>query len=385
MEKELNKENWTIEKLIKNINNIDFPEFQREPSVWKLDKKQRLIDSILRGFDISSIYFYKREDGKYDCIDGQQRINAILSFVGINKTDRDNAFHTRIENELYSDENYFQTANQERYDNLDSKWQKKIKNYELNIVFITRIDEEDELNLQFLRLQLGVALRGGEKLNAMKGDMRDLLFIDKENNEFVNLDYFSKSGIRKGRFGRQEVAAQILLNVFSKKENGEFRRSRYIDLQDFFKQKEKFSSIDKAIISEIKRNLETISKHFKKNLVFVNNKALVVSVYLFVSELIELKKEKDIDTFVEFFIKFMKTKEWQISKGLDIDRSYREILNFQTSLTQAPGEKSAIETRHDFWRDYFDYYKKKGMIKGDEEFKKAEKKNPDNERDKIRF
>ena len=55
MKKEFNKEDWTIDQLVKNANIIDFPEFQREPSIWRLDKKQRLIDSILRGFDISSI------------------------------------------------------------------------------------------------------------------------------------------------------------------------------------------------------------------------------------------------------------------------------------------------------------------------------------------
>ncbi len=73
MKKEFTKEAWTIEKLIKLSAIIEFPEFQREPTIWRLDKKQRLIDSIFRGFDISSIYLCKREDGKYDCIDGQQK------------------------------------------------------------------------------------------------------------------------------------------------------------------------------------------------------------------------------------------------------------------------------------------------------------------------
>ena len=54
----------TIDWLSKNTNNIEFPEFQREPTIWKLDKKQRLVDSIFRRFDISSIYLFKR-DGPY--------------------------------------------------------------------------------------------------------------------------------------------------------------------------------------------------------------------------------------------------------------------------------------------------------------------------------
>ena len=31
---------WTISKLVENIDKIEFPEFQREPTVWKLGKKQ---------------------------------------------------------------------------------------------------------------------------------------------------------------------------------------------------------------------------------------------------------------------------------------------------------------------------------------------------------
>jgi len=44
---------------------------------------------MLRNFDIASIYLYKRDDGYYECIDGRQRINAILSFLGLNSSEQD--------------------------------------------------------------------------------------------------------------------------------------------------------------------------------------------------------------------------------------------------------------------------------------------------------
>lgn len=378
---EKNEKPWTIDRLSKSTNVIEFPEFQREPTVWKLEKKQKLIDSIFRGFDISSIYLFKRDDGKYDCIDGQQRINAIWSYIGINKQDPDNEFFSKIDNEVYNDAKHFLDIDQKKYENLDPKYKNRFNNYDLNIVFITKIDEEDELNLQFIRLQLGAPLRAGEKLNAMKGDMRDLVF-NKIKNEFIEMDYFKESSIRKGRFGRQEVASQILLNAFSKKEYNEFHRSRYDDLQEFFKTKENFSSADKRIIDEVVQTLKFIEKYFGKNLIYINNKALAVSVFLFVIEMRELKREKEIREFVEFLIKFLKTKQWQVSKGLDINKEYREILNFQTSLTQAANEKTAIQNRHDFWRNYFSYYKKnKGLIIGDEEYNK--RGDADKEREGI--
>src|ERR1035441_9188824 len=91
---------WTVDDLVKHLGKIEFPEFQREATVWKLEKKQRLIDSVLRDFDIASIYLHKKEDGKFDCIDGQQRINALWSYLGINAADEDNQFHLKITNEI---------------------------------------------------------------------------------------------------------------------------------------------------------------------------------------------------------------------------------------------------------------------------------------------
>ena len=79
---------WSIDDLVKHYKSFEFPEFQREPSVWDLNKKRKLIDSHLRNFDIASIYLHKCDDGYFECIDGRQRINAIMSFLGLNEKER---------------------------------------------------------------------------------------------------------------------------------------------------------------------------------------------------------------------------------------------------------------------------------------------------------
>src|SRR3954469_7498343 len=91
---------FTIQELQHEYPRIEFPDYQREPTVWNLDQKQRLIDSILRRFDIAAIYLYEREDGGWECIDGRQRLNAIMSFLGRNPDDQDNGFSVRISNEV---------------------------------------------------------------------------------------------------------------------------------------------------------------------------------------------------------------------------------------------------------------------------------------------
>ncbi len=58
------------------------PEFQRFFR-WSLIQKSRLIESIMLGIPIPSIFVVQREDGVWDVVDGLQRLSTIFEFVGI--------------------------------------------------------------------------------------------------------------------------------------------------------------------------------------------------------------------------------------------------------------------------------------------------------------
>ena len=58
------------------------PQFQRFFR-WTESQKSRLIESLLLGIPIPSIFVSQREDGVWDAIDGQQRLSTIFQFVGI--------------------------------------------------------------------------------------------------------------------------------------------------------------------------------------------------------------------------------------------------------------------------------------------------------------
>jgi hypothetical protein len=78
-------------KTIKDIENLyedDLlnlePGFQRQ-SVWSERDRAKLIDSILRNYPLPAIFLYRREENGqiiYDVIDGKQRIESILMFMG---------------------------------------------------------------------------------------------------------------------------------------------------------------------------------------------------------------------------------------------------------------------------------------------------------------
>ena len=61
------------------------PGFQRD-SVWTERDRSKLIDSIIRNYPLPAIFLYCREhNGQivYDVIDGKQRIETILMFMGL--------------------------------------------------------------------------------------------------------------------------------------------------------------------------------------------------------------------------------------------------------------------------------------------------------------
>ncbi|MFJ4046804.1 DUF262 domain-containing protein [Microbacterium sp. NPDC089987] len=58
------------------------PEFQRFFR-WGIEQKSRLIESILLGIPLPSIFVMQRHDGVWEVIDGLQRVSTILEFMGL--------------------------------------------------------------------------------------------------------------------------------------------------------------------------------------------------------------------------------------------------------------------------------------------------------------
>lgn len=62
------------------------PEFQRIFR-WEESQKSRLIESILLGIPIPTIFVAQRDNGIWDVIDGVQRLSTIFEFVGVYKSE----------------------------------------------------------------------------------------------------------------------------------------------------------------------------------------------------------------------------------------------------------------------------------------------------------
>lgn len=64
-----------------NQEIIIAPEFQRFFR-WDIGQKSKLIESLLLGIPLPSIFVFEKEDGKWELIDGLQRVSTILEFMG---------------------------------------------------------------------------------------------------------------------------------------------------------------------------------------------------------------------------------------------------------------------------------------------------------------
>lgn len=58
------------------------PEFQRLFR-WNIGQKSKLIESLLLGIPLPSIFVFEKEDGRWELIDGLQRSSTILEFMGL--------------------------------------------------------------------------------------------------------------------------------------------------------------------------------------------------------------------------------------------------------------------------------------------------------------
>ena len=369
---------WKISELMERINEVEFPEYQREPTVWTRAAKRRLVDSITRQFDISAIYLYRHEEGHWDCVDGRQRISAIRSFLGENPDDKDDeGFSYRVMNEIYEDESHpyvdlddmtFE-AIKKRAGGGDKKaaaFQESLQNYPMTVVELSKTTVPEEFNLQFTRLNLGQLIISGEKLNAMVGEMRNLCFDKLGKHRFL-----SGINIPIRRYAREQLAAQIVAQVFeietSKRDidGRQFTRIRHLDLQSLFKRHARIGSEEAKWIERVTGVMDLLAGELQV-LPVLRSRSIVLSLVLLAYEK-GVATEDDAHEMAKFASAFVGRLKEQVGLGLDAQDQYRYLIDFQRRLTQASGEKYSVRERAEELEESFEYWREMGHLKGEQE------------------
>ncbi len=360
-----------IRKLEADFRTITFPEYQREASLWSLAEKQRLIDSIVRRFDIAALYFYRHDDGALECVDGRQRIGTILAFLGHNPDDDNNKFTFRNLNEIYDDPDPpFPSLQGRKFSEIRTAEDKESKNfaesflrYPLTAVILSNSNRDEEFNLQFTRLNLGVLVNSGEKLNAMVGELRDTIFGDTGLGKHSFLEAIKMPG---RRFGKEQTAAQIIAQVFARVEDKDYARTRQLDLQRLFKANGRLSPERRETMGEVKGLLDVLEEGFRGRKI-KQNRAMAVSTVLLAweSKISDGARAKKLAEFVDALQCRLK---WQVGLGLDASRHYQYLVDLQRQVTQASVEKPAVTRRAEVMNREFARWEESAELLGDVEW-----------------
>jgi hypothetical protein len=283
---------WTINEFYEDYykkNKLIFnTEYQRS-EIWPINKKQRLIDSIIKEYHVGMV-FLRELDGNYEVLDGQQRLKSIFQYM-------ENHYSTSNELTPEAGDIYFDDLSK------DAKRFARFIAFQIDIAFLENADEETTTDI-FLRLQEGIPLNTPEKLNAKRGKMRDQIL------ELSKHPFIKNTSIKDTRFAHRLLAAQLFcLEMNSNFDTMNFPDVKSKELTEMYEQ----YSIKKPpynIISNMKRNLNFLNKSFKKNASLINRRGDFIPLYLVISYLDKKYVSEDIFTdIVDFLQDFLKKVE----------------------------------------------------------------------------
>jgi hypothetical protein len=208
-------------------NRLDLqPNFQRG-EVWGKAKKQRLIDSILRGWHIPPIHVIQVPNSdKQEVLDGQQRLAAIRDFLG---------GEFAINGNLDPVESYLKELDGLSWDELPDAVAGKIEDFTIRLLTISdyKPGEPGEL---FYRLNQPTNLTSAEQRNAYFGEARQQ--VKDLSETMVELGYNREVlGFSNSRMAYDDVISKFLLTIelstLKKKITANSVTSRYRDSDGF--------------------------------------------------------------------------------------------------------------------------------------------------------
>lgn len=189
------------------------PEFQRVFR-WEQDQKSTLIESILLGIPLPSIFVSQRNDGVWDVVDGLQRISTILSFMGKMKDEHGDLMEplklssTRYLKQLEG--KVWIADGDDKTSEVSSEIKRIFKREKINITIIKRESEEGAKFELFQRLNTG-----GTKLS--RQEVRSCMFLMENELAFSWLkscssnDDFKNSISVSGRKEDEAYAEELVV------------------------------------------------------------------------------------------------------------------------------------------------------------------------------
>ena len=339
------EDGWSIDTVIRRRPRINpQPQYQRTP-VWNNAKKQLLIDSILRGYDLPKFYLRSSSDGyEHEVVDGQQRLLAIWDF-------RDDQY---VLNDTSKDIPDFGDLSGKKFSELPSEAQDRFGEFRLNLVVI---EEASDLEIRqlFLRLQEGVSLNPPEKRNAMPGNMRDFV-ADLGENHRIFRSRPKLIRLSDTRFQWHDLVAIVICLEIT----GGPTDVKAPSLRKMYENEKEFNK-NGTISQKIKRHLNYIARVFgdpEAPIPETDIKWGFVDLYLLISKMDASyaisQREQD---FKDFYIAFEGERRENMSDYGSLragqDLWNRDLYDYIESFIRSGGTKPNLEKRHEVYKRRF--------------------------------
>ena len=243
-------------------------EYQRG-EVWSDEQKRKLIDSILRGYQLPFFYLHEIVQSNsrgdtwrvHQIIDGQQRCNALDQFINgdlqlYDATDE----NTKLPSFLRDTEKYPCPWGGKRFKTLPEDLQERLLTTQLPVAFITEADDYEVRDL-FIRLQSGSSLNNQEKRDAYPGQFSQFIVElgGKPSRGYNGYDFFKnlirlQGGSDRGQI--RELAARITMLFLGRREIGGIVATSRENIDEFYDTKQDFD----ATAQECRRLLDVIGR-----------------------------------------------------------------------------------------------------------------------------
>ena len=157
---------------------------------WDITQQSALIESILLNIPIPPIYVYQNEQGKWNLIDGQQRLSTIFKFMGILKKDSEDEEEI-VESEPLVRTKFLPSLEGKYWDNEDKSisltdaQRRYIKRAKILIIIIDKSSDEFAQYEMFQRLNTG-----GSHLSPQ--EIRNCILVMKNEKIYIKLRDMSK-------------------------------------------------------------------------------------------------------------------------------------------------------------------------------------------------
>ncbi len=331
-------------KTLFDENKIYINEEYQRGDIWKSSQKIELIQSIFNCYSMGVLVLYINEKGIYEILDGQQRLLTINKYIN-DKLDLGKSGIKKY-SELDPDEKY--------HLNGYSIFYLRLKSHDLET-------KEEDIVQTFLRLQEGTPLNKAEKINAYRGEFKNVFRNIKETHPLFGMMEKDK------RFRLRQLSAELLLLELE----GDYINKIFpgLDLPKFKEVMQKYQeNISKKKLSFHMGNLDYLHESLNILLTAITPRD-IIPIYLLISFLRRKKAgnsdlKSELSLFIEEILKDLNSfsiYNTKPPKGMT-EKKFKKYMKYKIEARKATSSDS-IKYRLEFFIEEFK--KKKPFIEKD--------------------